>query len=334
MLVKFAFLLLGILLCTVAGAAEDGRIQDVGDTPKDVDTNSPVERKYEKILDADDEAQAEIDVWIREHQDFAAKGAASDDAALAKRIRERFEPVKKAYEEFIKENPKHTRARIAYASFLGDIESEDAAREQLEIALKFDTNSPAIYNNLANIYGHTGELKKAFDFYTKAIELNPNEPVYYHNFGTTVYLFRVDAKEHYKITEQEVFDKAFALYSNSLRLDPTNFPLASDVAQTYYGSRPVRIPEALRAWTNALSLAHDSIEREGVHVHFARVKMLDGRFDEARSHLQGVTNSMYDELKNRLLRTISSREEEQKGTNSPAANSNLLRLNLRLDARD
>jgi len=41
-------------------------------------------------------------------------------------------------------------------------------------ALALETNNPAIYNNLANIYGHHGPIKKAFEYYDKAIQLNPN----------------------------------------------------------------------------------------------------------------------------------------------------------------
>jgi len=58
-------------------------------------------------------------------------------------------------------------------------------------------------------------VKKAFDYYAKAIELNPQEPIYYHNFGTTVYLFRKDAMDFYGITEQQVYDKALGLYSKA-----------------------------------------------------------------------------------------------------------------------
>ena len=67
-----------------------------------------------------------------------------------------------------------------------DTKSEEAAEEQLDKALAADTNNPAIYNNLANIYGHHGPVKKAFEYYAKALQLNPLEPVYYHNLGTTV----------------------------------------------------------------------------------------------------------------------------------------------------
>jgi tetratricopeptide (TPR) repeat protein len=281
-------------------------------------TNDPVEAEYQKLLEADDSAQETVDRWIRENQEFAAHGAAVPNAELNRRIMDRLEPVRKGYDDFLQRHPEHVPCRIAFASFLGDTGDEDGARAQLEKALPLDPKNPAIYNNLANIYGHSGPVEKAFEYYGKAIELNPREPTYYHNLGTVVYLFRKDAKEIYGIDEKGVFDKVFVLYSNAMRLDPLNFPLASDVAQTYYGVTPLRTEDALKAWTNAFSLAHDSIEQEGVQLHFARVKLLSGRFGEARAHLEAVTNSMYADMKRRLTRNLNEREEAAR-TNSPAA---------------
>ncbi|HWQ91354.1 MAG TPA: hypothetical protein VN673_06765 [Clostridia bacterium] len=307
-----------VLLLAIAGfAAAPPPAQSKTNTATQP-AQDPVEAEYEKLLELDDEAQAEVDKWIRENMEFASKGAGVPVAEMKRRIEERFKPVRQAYEQFIQAHPKHSNARVAYASFLGDIHEEDKAQEQLEKALAIDTNNPAIYNNLANIYGHTGPVKKAFDCYTKAIALNPKEPVYYHNFGTTVYLFRTDAREYYAITESEVFDKALELYDKALKLDPTNFPLASDVAQTYYGIKPPRTEEALKAWTNALSIARDEIEREGVYVHFARIKLNAGRIEEARNHLHAVTNGMYADLKKRLARNLAEKEAEL-ATNAPAA---------------
>ena len=208
---------------------------------------------------------------------------------------------------------------MAYGSFLGDLQDEEGAQEQWEKALALNPKDPAVYNNLANLYGHIGPMKKAFEYYAKAIELNPQEPLYYHNFGTTVYLFRKDAMEFYPISEQQVFDKALELYSKALKLDPTNFPLASDVAQTYYGIKPLRLEDALKAWTNTLALAHDEIEREGVYLHFARLKLQADRFAEVRAHLDAVTNEMYAVLKKRLARNLDEQERKGRGTNAPPA---------------
>ena len=281
-------------------------------------TNDAVESEYRKLLEEDDRAQETVDRWIRENQEFASRGAGIPNAELNRRIKERFEPVRTGYEDFIRRHPNHAPGRIAFASFLGDIGDEEGSQFQLEKAMTIDPKNPAIYNNLANIYGHSGPVKKAFEYYAKAIELSPSEPTYYHNLGTTVYLFRNDAKEFYGITEDAVFAKAFAMYSNSMRLDPQNFPLASDVAQTYYGITPLRTDDALRAWTNAYDIAHDEVEKEGVQLHFARIKLLSGRFDEARGHLNSVTNSMYADMRQRLTRNLGEKEESAR-TNAASA---------------
>lgn len=281
------------------------------------DANDPVEKEYKKLMEDDDAAQAEVDDWIKDNEQAAAKGAGVPSADLQRRIRERFAPIGSAYADFLARHPDHARARVAYGSFLGDLQDEDGAREQWEKALALNSKDPAVYNNLANLYGHTGPVKKAFEYYAKAIELNPKEAIYYHNFGTTVYLFRKDAMEFYHLTEQQVYDKALELYSQALKLDPKDFPLASDVAQTYYGIRPLRTEDALKAWTNTLALAHDEIEREGVYLHLARIKLAAERFAEARAHLTGVTNQMYDVLKKRLTRNLDEQERAAKGTNAP-----------------
>jgi tetratricopeptide (TPR) repeat protein len=125
--------------------------------------------------------------------------------------------------------------------------------------------------------------------------------------------------DFYGITEQQVYDKALGLYSKALKLDPQNFPLASDVAQTYYGIKPLRLEDALKAWTNTLAIAHDEIEREGVYLHFARLKLMADRFAEVRAHLNAVTNDMYTVLKKRLVRNLDEQEQKARGTNAPPA---------------
>jgi tetratricopeptide (TPR) repeat protein len=311
--------LLGAALTTNPPGASN-RLDKAGEssitTP---DPKDPVEKEFQKVMSDDDEAMAEVDRWIRENNEFAAKGAGVPPEQLKRRIEVRLEPVQKSYEDFLKRHPNHARGHVAYAAFLHDInEEDDAEREHLEKALTIETNDPAIYNNLANLYGHRSPVKKAFEYYAKAIQLNPREPVYYHNFGTTVFLFRTDAKEYYGITEEQVFAKALELYSNSMRLDPENFELAQDVAQTYYGIRPMRTDEALKAWTNTLKTASNEIEREGVYIHFARIKGLAHRFAEARTHLDAVTNDYYADLKGRVSKMVERTEKEMNNTNAVA----------------
>jgi len=296
-------------------AAPAARTNVVRPAPDD-----PVEREYQKLLELDDQSREEVDRLIRE---FPQSTEPTDKAreVLRQQVEERLGVVRKAYEDFLRRHPKHARARLAYGSFLNDLKDEEGAVQQWEQARQLEPENPAAWNNLANYYGHRGPVTNAFRYYQRALELDPHEPVYYHNFGTTVYLFRQDAMQFFGINEQQVFDKALDLYARALQLDPTNFFLAHDIAQTYYGIRPLRTNEALLAWTYTLGLARDEVERQGVLIHIARVNIMAGRFDAARKLLERVTEPALAELKSRVLRNLEQREAAAQKTSSPATGS-------------
>ena len=309
--------LVGALLATNQPLAVSNLIQqDTGMTVPVVNPDDPAAVELQQLMEEDDATLSEVDKWIRDNNAFAAQGAGESKEELNKKIRARLDVMRQKYEDFLKRYPNNARGHLAYGSFLDDIGQEDAAAAEYKIASRLDPKNPAAWNNLANYYGENGPVTNAFVDYARAIELDPNESVYYQNFGTTVYLFRKDAKEFYGINEQQVFDKALALYRKAVQLDPNNFVLASDYAESYYGIKPLRTNDALIAWTNALKVAHNDVEREGVYIHLARIKLTVGRFAEAQAHLDAVTNTIYDGLKDRLERNLAAREKA--ATNAPA----------------
>lgn len=280
--------------------------------------NDPADKEYQELLEKDDAAQEEADRWIKDNQAFQSKGAGIENALLTLKIQQRFEPVAKAYENFLQRHPDHVRGRLAYGSFLNDIGKEAEAVAQWNRAKEMDPKNPAAWNNLANYFGHRGPVTNAFSYYEKAIDLNPKESVYYQNFATTVFLFRKDAMEYYKIDEQKVFDKALGFYRMALKLDPQNFVLANELAQSYYGIRPARTIAAIDAWRQALKLAKDDLQREGVYIHLARNEMTVNQFGEARQHIDAVTNQNYMEIKQRLLKNLETREARASTNGVPA----------------
>lgn len=323
---------LGALLATNQPAALSNLVQQktglrvpAADTLKGGEqTNDPVEQEFFKLMADDDAAQAEVDQWIKNSQELAGKGDNAASLTLQGRIKQRLASVKKAYEEFFRRHPEHGRARIAYASFLSDIGEEYEALPHLQKARELDPNNPAVWNQLANWHGHNSPVTNSFDYYQKAIDLDPTEPTYYWNFATTVFLFRRDATNHFKITEQQVFEKALVLYRKAVELDPENFELVTDYAQTYYGVKVPKIgdpeidrqavqkhcDEALGAWQVALKKARDDIEKQGVYVHFARLQINAGRFDDARTNLAALTHPMFAATKSNLEKKLKSKESE------------------------
>lgn len=294
------------------------------------DTKDPVELEFRAIMRDDDTAQDEIEKLVAEAGNPTNDPLAPVQLTLSARIRTRAAPVRDRYERFIRDHPKHARARMAYGSFLNDLGEEEEAIDQWEKARTLDPSDPAAWNNLANVYAHIGPVTKSFPYYEEALRLNPNQPVYLHNFGTLVFMFRRDATNYFKCDEQAVFNKAFELYRKAIEQDPFNFQLAADVAQTYYGWRlpgdatpaenreaELRLQDtALKAWTNALAIASTDEEREGVQLHFARWNIRGGRYDEAQANLDGVTNELHAVVRNRLLKSIT---EHRRGadTNAP-----------------
>ena len=301
--------LVGALVATNQPLAVSNLIQqNAGVSVSIPNPNDPAERELHQLMIEDDAAMDEVDKWIHDNDAFAAHGAGESKAELNARIMARLSTVRTNYENFLQRYPDSARGHLAYASFLNNINDEKDGMLENEKARQLDPQNPAAWNNLGNYYGEHGPMTNAFAYFAKAIELDPGEPVYYQNLAVVVYLYRKDAMAFYGINEQQVFDKSLALYRKAMQLDPNNFPLATDYAESYYGIRPLRTNDALAAWTNALQVAHNDAEREGVFIHLARIKILAGRYDEARTQLAAVTNEIYAGLKDRGERNLAERE--------------------------
>lgn len=316
---QFLAALVAILpLVTMPLLADEPRQDDVG-AAAGAATNEPAELELDKLMMADDAALDEINTWIQDNSAYAGQGAGEAKAQLNQRIVARLKPVRDGYEDFLKRHPKNARGFLAYGSFLNDIGDEEGAEVQYEKSRQLDPKNPAAWNDLANYYGEHGPVTNAFAYYAKAAELNSNEPVYYENWGTTVYLYRKDAEQFYGINEAQVFDKALALYRQAIALDPKNFTLRTDYAESYYEIRPLPVNDALAAWTNALNQAQTDVEREGVLIHLARVNIAGDRLADAQADLNVVTNATYDAIRSRLQRNLNRAKENR--TNSPSSSS-------------
>jgi tetratricopeptide (TPR) repeat protein len=320
--------LLGALLATNQPAAVSNVIQQqTGITVPATEPNDPTENELRAVMTEDDAAQDEVHNWISTNTIPQTNAIAK--AAFNQRIIARFQLVKDSYGHFLQEHPNNAHGYLAYGSFLNDIGDEDAAKTQYENSKQLDPKNPAVWNNLANYYGENGPITTAFEDYTEAIKLNPNEPVYYQNFATTVYLFRKDAKEFYHINEAQVFDKALGLYQQAIKLAPNDLVLASDYAESYYGIKPLRTNDALLAWTNALNISKNDDEREGVKIHLARIKIAAGFYDDAQADLDSITNTAYAELKRRLIRSLADHKNPptnsvpEISTNTSAVSTNV-----------
>lgn len=328
------------MLATNSPAAKSNSPPAASNVVSVLPANDPAEKDYRKLMLEDDAAHTEIDAWIQASEKLPPSERTLAETTLRSRIKQRLEPVRKSYETFLSRYPEHANARVAFASFLSDQGDEEGSGLQLEIARNADPRNPAVWCNLGNYYGHSGSPTNSFACYLKAIELNPRESIYYQNLAITTYMFRRDAQEFFGLDEEAVMTKVMALYRKALALDPGNFVLATELAQTYYGFKPPpqatpeatrqahqkHFDDALEAWQVADRLAQDGIERDGVRIHMARVNIMAGRTNEAHRVINLVTNGMYDLAKERLYRSMTQRGKDTQATTtqSPRPGTNSL----------
>jgi tetratricopeptide (TPR) repeat protein len=314
--------LLGAALATNAPDAVSNYVAEkTGVTlsiPGSYNTNDPVEVEFHKILLDDDAAEKDVMGWMDNADSFTKAGGGKPSATLNLKIQQRLDVVKKEYADFVQLHPKHVNARLAYGSFLNDNNDDEGSLKQWETAAELAPDNPAAWDDLGNFWalGHHGQIKKGIDCYEKAIKLDANQSTYYHNLALTVYMYRTDAEEYYHIDGHQVFDKALGLYRQAIKLDPDNFILFSDYAECFYGTNPPRWKEGLEAWTEALNIAHDEGEREGVNIHLARINLKLGNFGQAQANLNTITNANYAVMRDRLQHNLKAALEKGK-TNAP-----------------
>ncbi len=282
--------------------------QDEAPEPKD--EKQILQEKLDQIMAEDDKAAEEIDGWIRDRLQDDEAGELKE-LTLNTRIRGRLDEVEKLYKDFIQKHPGIAKAHLAYASFLNEQGRPEEGLAQLEKAKDLDPNDPAVWNNLANFYSHSDEMPKVFSYLEKAIELDPEEPVYLHNLAILVYTMRKDAKLYFGTEdEMEIFNRSLDLYRKAVKLDPENFELAADYAQSYYGIRPWRVEEAIKAWNICLEIAKEEPQKQGVYIHLARFNAEGKNFAEARKWLDKVTHPFFAELKAQVLKSVKGKEED------------------------
>lgn len=292
----------------VAGISESSAIE----TETIVDpTQHPSYLEFQRIMARDDSAQLVVSELLKNAETFANAGADVSQQAINDQIFKEIQPVRELYESFLKRYPNHVGAHLALGSFLSDFGEEIEGMEHWEKARELDPSNPAAWNNLAGFYGHFGPIRKSLEFYEKAIELAPDESIYWSNLATMTQLFRKDALDYYQLEDdQAVIRKSLEFYKKAWAMNDQDFPLATDLAQTYYFLEPFDFKAAEEAWKKAMLLAGDDIEREGIHIHQARIHILDKNWEEARSYLSRIQHSMYQNLKSTLEKRLE-REKKQ-----------------------
>lgn len=269
----------------------------------------PIQEAIKKAQDYETAKRSEHEKKFLETFDLTEDDRLPAQETLQKLWADEENKIEKSFLDITRKYPESSDAVVALGNYFNDRGLEFKAFEQWEKALVMAPEDPAIWNNLAGYYTHNGDINKAFEYFEKAVSLPPPHWVYYHNFGNVVFLFRKDSMEHYRLDEQEIFDKAFDIYAQAQALEPANFELARDIANSYYLVRPPRFAKAIASWEGVLHIASNDHERQDVLIHLARWELKANNPDKALEYINQVTLPEHATLKKRVKKNILKAQE-------------------------
>ena len=271
------------------------------------------EGQLAKILQADNTAITEITGWIYQNLDRIRTNEAQRNA-LALRIHDRLNKVRQQYLDFLKQHPKHTKARIAYGSFLTHIDNRQGAIDQWKLALTKEPNNAAALNNLATHLGTIAlqaaigsGVEEALKAMEKAVILEPKQPLYHHNYATLLCSFTKDASNYYKISFNRVILKALKQYDIAMELDPDNFEYAADRAEAFLDMSPFIYKDALKAWNTALKISSTQDERDWVNLQITIAHYKARRWSRAATTLKKMSGEHHQPLMDQIQKAVTTK---------------------------
>lgn len=281
------------------------------------------EVQFKKILMADNQALQDILGWIDEEKETLRTSPAARDR-LALQIRTRLGEVRQQYETFLKAHPKHARGRVAYGSFLTNLDDREAARAQWKLALKNDPGNAAALNNIATHIGTislrneiTDQLPTAFQSQQKAIRLAPKQALYRHNFATLLNTFPKEACTHLKLTERQLTQRALRELKTAMTLAPVDFEIAADYAETFLDLKPFPHARAIAAWKNAAALAKRPEEQDWAHLQMAVAHLKSSHWQEADFSLRRMRPGSHGPLVKQLKAAIAAQRKRASKPKAP-----------------
>ena len=103
----------------------------------------------------------------------------------------------------------HFGAHANLVILLDELQKFHLAKQRAKEALKVFPHKPDFHFHLANIYGKTNNFVEAEKAFEIVIQMNPNDSIYYVNFGVLYHRWKK-------------LDKAKTMYENALKINPKN----------------------------------------------------------------------------------------------------------------
>ena len=252
---------------------------------------------------------------IVEREQLFLKNSSSPNKPLSEQeLTRRAQQILSAYESYLEDNPRDVNGLILYGKFLRRMGQPRHATGLFLEADKIDPRLAVVKQNIANYLVEEGRLADALPFLLKAVELEPKEPVYHHQFGTFLFLFKEDLLSLGVASVQTNDRSMHEAFRSASKLAPDNFEYKLRYAQSFFDISDPEWDKALGVWQELRKQAQDHpvSEREYLALGEARAMTQLGRRKEAVTILKTITSPSLRATRESLIKELKESDATRK----------------------
>lgn len=216
---------------------------------------------------------------------------------------EEMQKMERVFADLEAKYPRDATIKNGYAEFLWSKGERNRAVKTWLEAEQLDPNNGAVLDHLGGNAVAVGEVKKAADYYGRAVKSAPDNADYHFSYANVVFLFRHDLHDTEHPESDSRIDEALKHFADAARLAPMNAEYARAFAETFYSVPQPDWREALKAWQHLYDI---SAQKDFALVNLARVHMKMGNKPEARAALAQVQDPKFARMKGRLSERIET----------------------------
>jgi tetratricopeptide (TPR) repeat protein len=252
---------------------------------------------------------------IVEREQLFLKNSSSPNKPLGEQeLTRRAQQILSAYESYLEDNPRDVNGLILYGKFLRRMGQPRHATGLFLEADKIDPRLAVVKQNIANYLVEEGRLADALPFLLKAVELESSEPVYHHQLGTFLFLFKEDLL-NLGIASAQANDRSMhEAFRTASKLRPDNFEYKLRYAQSFFDISDPDWNKALDVWQDLRKQARSrpTSEREYLALGEARAMAQLGRKKEATTILKIITSPSLRATRESLIQELKNSDSKGK----------------------
>lgn len=227
--------------------------------------------------------------------------------------------IESLWTEYMIDNPRDADALIIYGKFLRSIGENSRAYAAFKKADSIDGGIAVVKQQMATYEAEEGIWREAYSHMKKAVELEPDNPVYLAQLAQLILIFRQVMMNDGGYGQSDLDAEMMSCYARAAELQPESVQAQRNYALAFYDAGKADWSAALAQWEKVLSMVELNLEKQTALTNKARVLIELNRDDEAEKILEDVTLPALLKSKMALISIVKKAKKEREKADAAEA---------------